>query len=174
MKAIEYSKKLSSFLVEYNYLPLLTKKLDSINDKKINQNFINEIVLWKVNRYVEVPEPIFSELEKIKKLKGGQHKNAEVLLNNLLEIRGIDLPMASTILRFTNSNVFQIIDKHAYRAIFGRPYSLYTYSNKIKKIDVYFEYIDELIKLCKLRKLEFKTIDRLLYIFDKEVNGSLS
>lgn len=174
MKAIQYPDELSSFLIHYKYIPALTKKLDNLQNKILDQGIINEIVLWKVNRYVEIPEAIFSELDKAKELKNGQHRNAEDLLIALFQVRGIDLPMASTLLRFGNPEVFQIIDRHAYRAIFGKTYSLYTSSNINKKVNIYFNYIDELIELCKLKNLEFRTIDRLLYVFDKQINGSLS
>ena len=174
MKAIQYSDELNSFLIHYKYLSELTKKLDKLQDKILDQNNINEIVLWKVNRYVEIPNGIFSKLEKIKELKNGQNRNAESLLIDLFQIRGIDLPMASTLLRFKNPEVFQIIDRHAFRAVFGKIYSLYTSSSINKKVEVYFEYIDKLIELCNLKNLEFNTIDRLLYVFDKRINGKLT
>jgi len=41
-------------------------------------------------------------------------------------------------------------------------------------LGVYFAYIDDLRCLCDARGLDFKTVDRLLYVFDKETNGSLS
>ena len=174
MRAINYKDELNSFLNNYNYLPSLTEKLDSVQNKKFNQVLINEIILWKVDKYVEIPENIFSELDKVKELKNSQHRNAEDLLISLLQIRGVDLPMASTILRFRNPDVFQIIDRHAHRAIFGINYSLYSSSSINRKIETYFEYIDKLIELCKSKNLEFRTIDRILYIFDKKINGSLS
>ena len=85
----------------------------------------------------------------------------------------MDLPMASTILRFVNPEVFQIIDRHAYRAVYEKKYPLYTSTPTEKKLSVYFDYIDELIKLCEFRAIAFTTIDRLLYIFDKKNNGKL-
>ena len=36
----------------FNYQESLTQKLDSIT-KEFNQNILNEIVLWKVNRYAD-------------------------------------------------------------------------------------------------------------------------
>ena len=174
MEAIQYPDELNSFLIHYKYLPALTKKLDDLQDNKFDQALINEIVLWKVNRYVEISGFIASALDNVKVLKNGQHRIAEQLLFKLLQINGIDLPMASTLLRFRNPDVFQIIDRHAHRAIFGTNYSLYSSSNINKKIETYFEYIDKLIEICQSKNLEFKTIDRLLYVFDKKINGSLS
>ena len=92
----------------------------------------------------------------------------------MLDIHGVDVPMASTILRFANPHTFQIIDRHAYRAVFGARYPLTSASPASRKVQIYFDYLDRLYALCDTRKLEFATIDRLLYIFDKEVNGALA
>ena len=86
---------------------------------------------------------------------------------------GIDLPMASTILRFRNPEVFPIIDKRAYRAIYNKKYPLYFTTPRTKKITIYFNYIDKLMEVCEMYKLDFKTVDRLFYQFDIENNGKL-
>jgi thermostable 8-oxoguanine DNA glycosylase len=83
----------------------------------------------------------------------------------LLDIHGVDLAMASTILRFRNPEVFQIIDRHAYRAIYGVKYPLYSMSSNQRKIEAYFEYLDKLLELSQKKGLEFRTLDRLLYEF---------
>jgi thermostable 8-oxoguanine DNA glycosylase len=147
--------------------------LDTLEDVCFTQNLINEIVLWKVNRYVSLSTEHFQEIEKIKLIETGQHRKARPVLETLLHVHGVDLPMASTFLRFRNPKAFQIIDRHAYRAIFGESYRLNVLSGLEKKISTYFEYLDRLLELCILRKLNFETIDRLLYIFDKRVNGKL-
>ena len=107
------------------------------------------------------------------KLSKGEHRKGEIVLNILLNTKGVDLPMASTILRFRNPRVFQIIDRHAYRAVYGKNYPIYIGSPNDRKIEKYFDYIDELITLCEQRELDFQSIDRLLYIFDKKKNGKL-
>lgn len=89
------------------------------------------------------------------------------------EVRGVDLSMASTILRFRNPNVFQIIDKQAYRAIYDEKYPLNSLSPIHKKVTIYFEYIDMLIELYEKENLVFQTLDRLLYVSDKEINKKL-
>ena len=81
--------------------------------------------------------------------------------------------MASTFLRFRNPAVFQIIDHHAYRAIFGSDYPLHTSSSAVRKTAIYFDYLDELVKLCNRKKLKFEKVDRVLYEFDKANNGKL-
>ncbi len=40
-------------LEKYNYQPKLTAKLDKLN-KDFDQDIINQIVLWKVNRFAEI------------------------------------------------------------------------------------------------------------------------
>jgi hypothetical protein len=40
-------------------------------------------------------------------------------------------------------------------------------------VALYFGYLDDLLSLCRAKELEFPTIDRLLYVFDKAVNGRL-
>jgi hypothetical protein len=67
--------------------------------------------------------------------------------------------------------VFQIIDRHAYRAVYGEDYPNTTVA--ARKIDTYFRYLDDLLKLCEQRKLDFDTVDRVLYQFDKKKNGKL-
>jgi thermostable 8-oxoguanine DNA glycosylase len=64
--------------------------------------------------------------------------------------------------------VFQIIDRHAYRALYGRDYRLYTQSSAKQKIKVYFDYLDDLHSLCDQKRLKFETVDRVVYVFDKE------
>lgn len=173
MKITEYDKDLGIFLKSYSYQPSLTDWLDNLGDREFSQELINLIVLWKVNRYVESGMEILKQLNALRVLRQGQHRKAEQLLRSLLETRGIDLPMASTILRFRNPNVFQIIDRHAYRAIYGCKYPLYSSTPGRKKVSIYFDYLDELIKLCASKELAFETSDRLLYQFDKEENGAL-
>ena len=52
MKASDYSGDLNTFLAQYSYQPELTARLDNLESVAIDQSLINEIVLWKVNRYV--------------------------------------------------------------------------------------------------------------------------
>ena len=45
MKASVFSGDLSTFLVQYNYQPELTGRLDNLENTAIDQSLINEIVL---------------------------------------------------------------------------------------------------------------------------------
>jgi hypothetical protein len=172
-KAIEYNGDLQAYLKKYNYQPELTNKLDCVGEHNFTQELINEIVLWKVNRYVIAHQKLNNGLNQLVGLRNGEHKKGIDALSMLLNTHGVDLPMASTILRFRNPNVFQIIDQHAYRAVYGSKYPLYTAAPVSRKIETYYGYLDKLIELCRKRKIDFVTSDRLLYIFDKEHNGKL-
>jgi thermostable 8-oxoguanine DNA glycosylase len=173
MKAIDYQEDLNDFMSSYSYQTELTKKLDDLGSVPFDQEIINEIVLWKVNRYVSLPKVLLEGLDRIKDLKNGEHRNASLILEALLNSKGVDLPMASTILRFKNPNAYQIIDRHAYRAVTGEKLKIYASTAAEKKISIYFDYLDKLIELCNKKKIVFETVDRLLYIFDKRMNGKL-
>jgi len=168
-----YGKKVDKFISDYEYQVDLTNRLDNLSEINFDQKLINEIVLWKVNRYVSLTEDMLRKLDSLKNLQNGDHRKSRKVLDQLLKARGVDLPMASTILRFRNPQVFQIIDRHAYRAVYGKKYPLYSYHSNSRKINLYFEYLDELIKIAQNRNLEYDILDRLLYIFDKQLNGSL-
>ncbi len=174
MMAKDFNGNLKDLLREYHYQRQLTDKLDTLHDVALTQDVINEIVLWKLNRYVSLENTVLRDLDGLRCLKTGQHRQGEAALQSLLGTHGIDLPMASTILRFRNARAYQIIDRHAYRAIYDKDYPLYTASPTQKKITVYFDYLDQLVQLCRERDLAFETIDRLLYVFDKRWNGKLS
>jgi len=173
-KATEFDGDLDEFLHEYKYQPNLTARLDTLEMLQFTQGLVNEIVLWKLDRFVQFSDELLRGIESVKGLHPGEHRNAESLIDSLLIVHGVDLPMASTLLRFRNPSVFQIIDRHAYRAVYGSKFPLYSSMSPKRKIGVYFDYIDELITLCGQKKVRFETIDRVLYQFDKDKNGELS
>src|SRR5229473_2765897 len=168
MKACDFDGDLGSFMEKYDYQPKLTSRLDNADDD-FTQERINEIVLWKVNRFAELTPKVLDDINTLSKLEKGQHARARSALEDLLEERGVDLAMASTILRFRNPSVFQIIDRHAYRALYGRLLPMTTVT--AKKIDLYFRYLEDLRSLCEDKSLRFETADRVLYVFDKDRNG---
>lgn len=174
LKAAEFKGDLKTFLKDYRFQPNLTQRLDRLEGIGFSQNLINEIVLWKVSRCVSLEQSLLKELDDLRTLSQGEHRKSKSVLKRLLNTHGVDLPMASTLLRFRNPDVLQIIDRHAYRAVYGSPFKLYTATSTERKMDTYFLYLDELLDLCRSRCLEFRTVDRLLYIFDKKKNGSLT
>lgn len=167
---------------EFKYQEELTNKLDAYSDE-FNQDVINEIVLWKVNRYAKLPDEAFKLLNKISAnetvLTTEQKDIARKLLFILLETKtkGIQLPMASTILRFRNKNLFQIIDQRVYRILYGESLVLKPYKTEqvIKhEIKMYFDYLDKLKGECEKREIPFPESDRILYMADKYYNKSIS
>jgi hypothetical protein len=172
-RATEFDGNLNQFLCKYKYQPDLTAKLDALETLRFTQALINEIVLWKINRFVQLDDELLRSIENVKELHRGEHRNAESVIGSLLIVHGVGLPMASTLLRFRNPSAFQIIDQHAYRAVYGSKFRIYHSTPPKKQIGIYFDYLDELITLCGRKKIKFETIDRLLYQFDRDINGEL-
>lgn len=158
----------------FEFQPDLTPHLDKLPDEPFSQETVNEIVLWKVNRYVRLPHDVRDSLYSLRTLSPKDHAKAEQVLLSLLDCHGVDLPMASTFLRFQNADVFQIIDRHAYRAAMGRPYPLYPGTPMKTKVSTYFKYLDALHPLSASNRAAFRDLDRILYVFDKEHNPTLS
>ena len=79
---------------EFNYQEALTKKLDSCNEN-FKQEKLNEIVLWKVNRYAEFDESLIELINSIDKneTKINVDKTREIL-KGLLKTSGVQLAMA--------------------------------------------------------------------------------
>ena len=160
-------------LKHHQYQPALTSYLDHLDSKPFTQDLINEIVLWKVNRYAELRPTALKALNRVAAIRPKSHRTAEATVATLLREPGVDIAMASTILRFRNKTTFQIIDRHAYRALYGKNYPLQPKSSDNAKIDLYFRYLDELWAFADSKKLSFTTVDRVLYVFDRQFNGKL-
>ena len=158
--------------VNYKYQLELTSKLDGLDDD-FNQEIINEIVLWKVNRYSFLDDEKFSVLNKINKedLILDVQLTTEIL-TKFLNTKGIQLPMASTILRFKNPNIYQIIDQRVYRFIYGIEMPKY-FSSIEKQIDFYIEYLQKLKQVCIEKGIDFNLSDRIIYELDKLHNKEI-
>ena len=94
----------------FKYQVELTKKLDSLNSD-FNQEILNEIILWKVNRYAKFDEETINLLNKINPKDENLQMSltGDILLSLLSKNqKGVRLAMASTILRFRNPKVYQI------------------------------------------------------------------
>lgn len=147
--------------------------LDSY-DGDFDQVIVNKIVLWKVNRYPIVHDAILQELNGIKKTDVSISPVAvKTLLLKLLSCHGIQLPMASTILRFKNPKLLQIIDQRVYRVIYGKKMKLpgsYNINNREKLADLYLQYLKDLRSKCKELSIPFEKADRVLWMTDKRIN----
>lgn len=178
MKTIKDKSEYEFFDEDFYYQPNLTTKLDKTFTQEADQNLINEIVLWKVNRYVELDsesmELLNHELIKGDKLDIDFTRN---VLEKLLSINGIRLAMASTILRFRNPNIYQIIDQRAYRYAIGEELTLKDPKGNQKEIesqiDLYLKYLNKLSEISLSTGWPFSKLDRILYVLDKKNNKDL-
>lgn len=163
----------SDFLHEnYNFQPELTQTLDEI-DSDFNQSIINQIVLWKVNRYSSIDEKTLSLLNKIKKDNFALDINlTKEILERLLLRKGIQLAMASTILRFKNPKIYQIIDQRVYRFLYGENLPVY-FSTIEKQIKIYLNYLEKLKIVCEEKNINYELSDRIIYELDKFHNKDL-
>ena len=163
--------------LEYPYQSVLTSKLDKVFPI-FNQEIINEIVLWKVNRYANIRNNTLNLLNQIE--GNGTNLDQEMtrkVLKSLLQEKGIQLPMASTILRFKNKNIYQIIDQRVYRIIYkDKKLKLKTHlsdNNLNDQVDLYLQYLKDLTVVCEKLKIPFDRSDRILYMADKRINKDI-
>lgn len=120
----------------FKYKKELTEKLENIQE--IDQNVINEIVLWKLNRNTNINFEVF---DLITNVKGHSKLDVEFtsnVISKLLLVDGIRLPMASTILRFANPKIYQIIDQRVYRILYG------------KKLQIRLNHIKNLLQITQM------------------------
>ncbi len=160
---------------KYQYQQRLTQRLDEVHNLDFDQSMINEIVLWKVNRYAHLDDELLSELND-SRLKGEEVdvSYTRELLFKLLKVDGIRLAMASSILRFRNPRLYQIFDQRAYRFAFGEEAKQPTYTKSekyfISQVDLYMDYLERLRAISEQFEIVFETIDRLFYLRDIEMN----
>ena len=92
----------------------------------------------------------------------------------LLKTNGVQLAMASSILRFRNPKIYQIIDQRVYRMIYeGKELKLSTYLSKKNidnQIELYLKYLSDLTKVCSDLNIEFEKSDRILFMADRRLN----
>jgi hypothetical protein len=82
--------------------------------------------------------------------------------------------MASTILRYRNPNIYQIIDQRVFRVIYkNQTLELNTYPSEKNlnfQIDLYIKYLYDLRNICVDLKIPFDKSDRILFMADKRIN----
>jgi hypothetical protein len=167
-----------TLLKEYSYQPTLTKQLDVLSPGELTRETLYEIVLWKLNRFPQVKPELLDNLKTLSGLKAKEHRQASTELKSLLSSPGIALPMASTILRFLNPRVFQIIDDRVYRIVSpgkakypAKPLKLNEKYLKTSE-SIYFGYLDELQALA-CETLPFESADRILYQLDIKLGNKI-
>jgi hypothetical protein len=162
---------------EYNYNLELTDKLDKLDISNFNRESFYEIILWKLNRFPIIENTLLDELKTLSSLKTGEHKISKEILKKLLSCSGIRLPMASTILRFINPEVFQIIDDRVFRILFSES-KMPTKTAKVTEkylensCEIYFKYIDKLVEICD-DNLPFFDADRIIYLLDIKLGNKI-
>ncbi len=151
---------------------------------------LNEIVLWKVNRIVDVDdEVLLKTFQYCNNVKGpedvlsNEQQIKEIVEKLLSAKKGIRIAMASTILHFFNPNAFPIIDTRAYRAIHCDEPSNKIPQGKSEAVDCYIKYIKDCLEIWKngcegVRSLNecgkgFEYIDRYLYQCDKRAKNRI-
>lgn len=155
----------------YSYQSDLTSKLDKL-DTDFNQDIINEIVLWKVNRYALVDNETLKLVNQIKKedTQINPELTGAILLRLLSkEQKGFRLAMASTVLRFKNPKIYQIIDQRVFRFLYGKDLK-YSETNINEQITIYLDYLQKLKDICAEHSVNFETADRVFYTMDKVYN----
>ena len=166
--------EISSDDFEFNYQKSLTSKLDS-DIGNFNQNKLNEIVLWKVNRYAQFDDSLIKMINSINRNDSEINEGkTRLVLNELLKTNGVQLAMASTILRFRNPNIYQIIDQRVYRLIYkNKILNINTYPSEKNlkfQIELYIKYLNDLKKICLNFNIPFSKSDRILFMVDKRIN----
>ena len=144
----------------------------SERDEREAKDIINAIVLWKVNRQVDIGFDLFCKIQELNLNDISDVSNREeeirALLNLMLEVKGVRMAMASTILKMFYPNVLPIIDQRAYRELYeGKELPEYM---KIQDcINTYIEYVYEChayyTKNCD-GKIGFCDLDKILYQMD--------
>lgn len=152
----------------FSYLPDVTARLDE-HSGEIDEAFVKDVVLWKLNRFPDVDEQLLS---KLRQLPRDAHAISESHISDVVQSltrrRGFGLPMASAVLRFINREAFQIIDRRAYRVLTGKNYR--EPKSPKAKADYYLNYLSCLCDLCQRVPIKFSQADRVLYELDKRVN----
>lgn len=160
-----------------DYQDDLTQKLDA-DKSDFNQNRLNEIVLWKVNRYAKFEEELITVLNSINPDDEQiDLEKTKYILRLLLKTKGVQLAMASTILRFRNPKIYQIIDQRVFRIIYpGKELKTTTYQNEKlieKQIQLYLTYLQDLREACLMLNIDFNKADRILFMADRRVNEKI-
>ncbi len=151
---------------------------------------LNEIVLWKVDRIVDVDnESLLTVFNFCKEVCGpedvlNREDETKKVVRSLLDAKkGIRIAMASTILHFFNENAFPIIDTRAYRTAYSdsskkvpqgkNDDAVCTYIDYIRKcLGIFEKGLDGAKSLKKCGK-SFKDVDKYLYQCDKNASNKI-
>lgn len=170
-KAIKFDPDEHKLNFRFDYQPNETVVLKKLKCKPLSRDDIRQIVLWKLNRVVNIPDDLLRTMGDWAARKSLDANAPEVrtVLQQLVGCTGIGYPMASAILKFMRPDVFPIIDVRAYRAITGQKLRSNQYTT-----EKYLKYIASLRAIQKKKGIKkFETVDEQLYCFDKKFNGKI-
>ena len=123
---MDYQEVLSRFTYDDGTDILNRVSSEEAGDYRENRDIINEIVLWKMNRRPQVTEELIDAIFSLKEIKTPLQvltdEKTERVVEKLLQTKGMQLPMASTVLHFYYPKIFPIIDQRAYRELYAMDY----------------------------------------------------
>jgi len=136
-------------------------------------DIINAVVLWKINREVSVS---LETVEFLNSIAGAvttpeealRNKDVPTLVKELIESKGIGLPVASAILKQYCPDAFPIIDQRAYFVLYGEKLPLNA------GVDVYLDYIKHCASIAIEHGIPFEKVDEVLYQIDKDSGRTLN
>jgi hypothetical protein len=143
-------------------------------NERENRDIINSIVLWKINRQVDIGVELFNAFKKINvTFLSFETKEREIkaIIFDLLQVKGIKIAMASTILKMFYPEVFPIVDQRAYRELMGKELPVfYGASSTQKFVDLYYQYVKDCHTYNKniCPEIKFENVDKVLYQLDLE------
>ena len=174
MRKFDITKDKLEFYFDYNQEE--TNNIKEIfsnikeNKKHLTDCDLRRIVLWKINRILNISDDLIERLEKLAKLKNVNiyDENIKQIIIDLVNSEWIGFPISSAILKFVQPDVFPIIDVRAYRALFWKKIYYNQYS-----IDIYYNYIEKIYSIRNKLNIPLEKIDEQLYEFDKKYNGRI-
>lgn len=165
----KFNVKTSPLDLPFDYIPGETQALKAKTYEDVTLDELRRFALWKLNRVLEIPEPLILELRHLATRPGLSHRDPASLrvLRALVGCRGVWYPMASAFLKFVRPAVFPIIDVRAYRALRGKVLK----NRSDYTVELYLEYADALHAIAFSRDVPLALVDEQLYAFDKKYNG---
>lgn len=171
---MDYKQVLSHYHYE-NYEGIISRiqKSNGCSTQE-NQDILNEIMLWKTNRIITVSDEIIKTIigwEFQYPLEAARNEGVHDIFQELLGAKGVQAPLASTILKMYHPHLFPIIDQRAYREIYNKEFP------KFYSKDAYSRYADMYVKYVidcyyyqqeKCPDIKFCDLDKLLYQLDIE------
>jgi len=124
-----------------------------------------EIVRWKSVRAIRKAENNPKEIiEEITKL-ALEVNNEEVKIRVLTSLKGVSIPMASSILTIVNPEKYGVIDIRAWHSLYNL--GLINYKKDTFNIKDWLLYLNIIRKLAGESNLTPREIDKALFMYDK-------